>query len=178
MNKDIEKILFSSEEISVAVKCLGEKLTRDYMEKTPVFICILKGATVFFSDLVRAVSLPAQIDFLRARSYGMSHKSSGVVEIVKDIETDIEGKDIILVEDIIDSGETLSCLGKVLRERKPNSLKIVTLVDKKIKRECAVAPDYKCFDVEDEFIVGYGLDYAENYRTLPYIGVLKRALYS
>jgi hypoxanthine phosphoribosyltransferase len=177
MHKDIDRILFSVDDIFKAVSALGKKISEDYKGKKPLFVCVLKGSVIFFSDLIRAVTLSLEIDFLIAESYGSSHESSGSVEIIKDIGSDIRDRDVIIVEDIIDSGKTLFGLDELLKARKPKSLKYAVLIDKNTGRGGGVAPDYKCFDAENEFIVGYGLDYAEKYRGLPYIGVLKKEIY-
>ena len=169
----IEKVLISEEEIKTAVKALGKKLTEDYKDKDNVTIIgVLKGSCVFMVDLIREIDLPVSIDFMSVSSYGSGTKTSGVVKIIKDLDTNIEGKNIIIVEDILDSGMTLSYLINLLGERNPASIKIVTLLDKPERRMVDLKPDYTCFTVPDAFVIGYGLDYDEKYRNLPYVGIL------
>jgi hypoxanthine phosphoribosyltransferase len=172
--KEIEQILFTHEQIAEQVKRVGAEITRDYQGKKPLFIGILKGSFVFMADLVRAVDLPCRIDFLSAKSYGEGTVSSGFVRIVKDIDEVVEGRDVIVVEDILDTANTLSSVCEVLQARKPASLKICTFLEKDVSRKIALVPDYYCFRVENEFVVGYGLDYAEKYRNLPYLGMIKK----
>ncbi|MCG7410757.1 hypoxanthine phosphoribosyltransferase [Paenibacillus sp. ACRRX] len=178
MHNDIEKVVFSEEQIQTRVKELGEQLSRDYAGKQPLAICILKGAFIFMADLVKRVDVPVEMDFMAVSSYGASTKSSGVVRIIKDLDVSVEGRDVLIVEDIIDTGLTLSYLIEVLQGRKANSIKVVTLFDKPARRSVNMEADYKGFVLPDEFIVGYGLDYAEQYRNLPYIGVLKPEIYT
>jgi len=175
--EDIEEILITEEQLKAKVKELGEMITRDYEGKDLVLIGVLKGAIMFMSDLSRAIDLPLSIDFMAVSSYGSSTKSSGIVKIIKDHDIDIEGKDVLIVEDIIDSGLTLAYLRETLLGRKPRSLKICTILDKPERREADVKVDYCGFKIPDKFVVGYGLDYAEKYRNLPFIGVLKPELY-
>lgn len=175
--EDIEEILITEEQLKAKVKELGEMITRDYEGKDLVLIGVLKGAIMFMSDLSRAIDLPLSIDFMAVSSYGSSTKSSGIVKIIKDHDIDIEGKDVLIVEDIIDSGLTLAYLRETLLGRKPRSLKICTILDKPERREANVKVDYCGFKIPDKFVVGYGLDYAEKYRNLPFIGVLKPELY-
>ena len=175
---DLSKILVTREEIQEAVRKLGQKITEDYRGKNVIFIGILKGAVVFFADLVREIDLPLSMDFMVVSSYGASTKTSGVVEVVKDVGRDITGMDVLLVEDIVDSGMTLSYLKKYLSSRGAASIKIVTLLDKPERRRVDLKADYFCFTIPDEFVVGYGLDYAEKYRNLPDIGVLHPRIYS
>ncbi|GAB7387194.1 hypothetical protein BSNK01_10300 [Bacillaceae bacterium] len=177
MLEDIQEILITEEEIDVKVRELGRILSRDYEGKNPLVICVLKGAAPFMSDLVKRMTIPLEMDFMAVSSYGASTKSSGVVRIVKDLDTPVEGRDVLIVEDIIDSGLTLSYLIDILRRRNANSIKIVTLLDKPHKRTVDLKPDYCGFTVPDEFVVGYGLDYAEKYRNLPFIGILKPEIY-
>ena len=178
MHKDIERILFTQEQLSVAVKAVGKKITEDYAGKTPLLVGILKGSVVFMTDLMRAIDLECEIDFMVAKSYGSSAKSTGNVKILKDLDTDISEKDIILVEDILDTARTLTAVKKYLLGKNPASVRICALLDKVTAEKAGDAKaDYKCFDVENEFLVGYGLDYAESYRNLPYIGVLKHEVY-
>lgn len=175
MNSDVEKILYTEDEIRARVQELGEKISKDYGEV--LAIGILKGASIFYADLVRAIKIPVYFDFMRVSSYGESSVSSGKVDIKKDLETDIAGKDVLIVEDIIDTGITMSFLLKVLKERNPKSVKIAALLDKPERRVANVNIDYLGFNVPDEFLVGYGFDYSEKYRNLPYIGILKREVY-
>ncbi len=178
LNDDILEVLLSEEEIRAKVAELGARLTRDYAGKTPFFLGVLKGCYVFMSDLVRNVDLHCNMDFMAVSSYGGGTSSTGAVRITKDLSRDIEGKDVIIVEDILDSGITLSYLKKYLQNRKPASIRIVTLLDKPARRRADIRADYCGFTVPDEFVVGYGLDYAEDYRNLPYIGILKPEIYS
>ena len=175
MNSDVEKILYTEDEIRARVQELGEKISKDYGEV--LAIGILKGASIFYADLVRAIKIPVYFDFMRVSSYGENSVSSGKVNIVKDLETNIAGKDVLIVEDIIDTGITMSFLLKVLKERSPKSVKIAALLDKPERRVANVNIDYLGFNVPDEFLVGYGFDYSEKYRNLPYIGILKREVY-
>ncbi len=176
--QDLEKILVTREEISAAVKKLGQQITRDYEGKEPVMVCILKGAVMFFNDLIREIDLPMTMEFMAISSYGNSTKTSGVVNIRKDMDIDITGKDIIIVEDIVDSGMTLSYLKKVLATRNAASVTIATLLNKPARRRVDLEVEYYCFNIPDAFVVGYGLDYAEKYRNLPDIGVLHPRIYT
>lgn len=178
MNDDIQEILLSEEELQARVRELGAQITRDYAGKTPFFLGVLKGCYVFMADLVRSVDLHCSMDFMAVSSYGRGTSSTGAVRITKDLSRDIESKDVIIVEDILDSGTTLSYLKKYLANRKPASIRIVTLLDKPARRKTDIKADYSGFTVPDEFVVGYGLDFAEDYRNLPYIGVLKPEMYS
>ena len=175
---DLSRVLVTREEIRAAVQKLGQKITEDYRGKNVILIGILKGAVVFFADLVREIDLPLSMDFMVVSSYGASTKTSGVVEVVKDVGRDITGMDVLLVEDIVDSGMTLSYLKKYLSSRGAASIRIVTLLDKPERRRVDLTADYYCFTIPDEFVVGYGLDYAEKYRNLPDIGVLHPRIYS
>ena len=178
MDKDVERILFSEEELKKAVSAVGKRITEDYKGKDPVLVGILKGSVVFMTDLMRSIDLHCEIDFMVAKSYGNSAVSSGNVRILKDLDSDIRGRDIIIVEDILDTARTLAAVKKYLLQKEPASVKICTLLDKIAAEKVGdVSADYKCFDVENEFVVGYGLDYAEKYRNLPYIGVLRREIY-
>ena len=176
---DIEKVLFSEEQIRERVAELGRRITADYAGKNPFFVGVLKGSFVFMADLIRQVRLYSDMDFMAVSSYGNGTSSTGAVKINKDLSQDIEGRNVVLVEDILDSGNTLSYLVGYLGHRRPASVKIVTLLDKPFRRRTNIQADYAGFsDVPDEFVVGYGLDYAERYRNLPYIGVLKMASFS
>lgn len=178
MHNDISHILYTKEQIQEKVKELGEQLARDYAGRNPLVICVLKGAFVFISDLVRHMDIPLELDFMAISSYGASTKSSGVVKIVKDLDVSVEGRDVLIVEDIIDSGLTLSYLIDVLERRNALSVAVVTLFDKPARRTVDLKPDYTGFTLPDAFVVGYGLDYAERYRNLPYLGILKEEIYT
>lgn len=177
MNKDLESILFSEEQLKAKVKELAKSITEDYSGKKLLVVIILKGSFVFASDLVREINLPIELDFMVVSSYGAGTKSSGIVKIVKDLNESIKDKDVLIIEDIMDSGITLSNLVEVLKTRQPNSLEICTLLNKPERREAEVFVKYSGYDIPDKFIVGYGLDYDEQYRNLPYIGVLKEEIY-
>ena len=178
MREDIEKILFDEKTLNQRVTELGNQITKDYEGKELMVIGILKGSNIFTSDLVRKIDLPLQIDFMVVSSYGNATESTGVVRILKDLEQHVEGKHLLIVEDIIDSGLTLKYLKENLLTRNPESVKICTLLDKPARRKENVEVNYVGFEVPDEFIVGYGIDFAEKYRNLPYIGILKREVYS
>lgn len=177
MHKDIEEVLISQERLQHKVAELGRQITRDYQGQTMLLLCVLKGALMFMADLARAIDLSLEMDFMVISSYGSATESSGVVRIVKDLEEPIAGKHVLVVEDIVDSGLTLHYLLEMLRTRNPASLRVCTLIDKIKERSKIVTPDYIGFQVADRFVVGYGLDYAQHYRNLPYIGVLKPAVY-
>ena len=177
MHSDIEKVLFSEQQIEEIVSRLGAEISRDYQGKNLLLVGILKGSVVFMADLMREIDLPCNIDFMAVSSYGSGTKSSGVVKIIKDLDQSIEGKDLLIVEDILDSGMTLSYLSNLLRQRNVSSIRIATLLDKPERRVADVKADYFCFTVPDEFVVGYGLDFDQQYRHLPYIGVLKPEIY-
>lgn len=178
LQKDIEKVLISEEELQNKIQELGESLTTEYQDKFPLLIGVLKGAMPFMADLMKRIDSYVEIDFMDVTSYGNATVSSGEVKIVKDLNTSVEGRDIIIIEDIIDSGLTLSYLVDLFKYRKAKSIKIVTLLDKPSGRKVDLKADYVGFEVPDAFVVGYGLDYAEKYRNLPYIGVLKPSVYS
>lgn len=178
MLQDVETILFNEEALAKRVHELGEEISKDYAGEEVLLIGILKGASVFLSDLIRQIRIPAYIDYMVVSSYGNSAETSGIVRIIKDLEENIEGKNIIIVEDIIDTGLTLAYLKQYLLSRNPKSLKICTLLDKPARREKEITVDYKGFEVPDEFIIGYGIDYAEKYRNLPFVGLLKREVYA
>ncbi len=178
MINDMESIMFTKEQLADKVAELGQLITRDYEGKNPLMVAILKGAVVFYADIVRAVDTPAELDFMMVSSYGCGTESSGQIKIKKDLEQDIKGRHVILVEDIIDSGITMHGLMGMLKDRGAASVKLCALMSKPSRRKVEVNIDYCGFEVPDEFLVGYGLDYAEKYRNLPYIGVLKRELYS
>jgi hypoxanthine phosphoribosyltransferase len=178
LNQDIEKVLISEEELQEKVKELGKQLTEEYQDRFPLAIGVLKGAMPFMADVLKRVDAYMEMDFMDVSSYGNSTVSSGEVKIVKDLDTKVEGRDILIIEDIIDSGLTLSYLVELFRYRKAKSIKIVTLLDKPSGRKADIKADYVGFIVPDEFVVGYGLDFAEKYRNLPYIGVLKPEVYT
>src|ERR1700730_11639443 len=178
MHHDIQHILFSEEDIQNKIRELGAAITRDYQGKKPLFVCILKGAVMFMVDLAKRIDIPMEMDFMAISSYGEATKSSGVVRILKDLDKEVEGRDVIIVEDIIDSGLTLSYLRKLLEQRHPETIRIVTLFDKPSGRTVEIKPDYSGFEVPNQFIVGYGLDYADYYRNLPYVGILREEIYS
>ena len=175
---DILKVLLSEEQLKEKCAEMGAQITRDYAGKNLLLVTVLKGAVVYMADLMRCIDLPCAIDFMVVSSYGSGTKTSGVVKIVKDLDQDLSGKDLLIVEDILDSGMTLSYLKGLLQGRNPASIRIATLLDKPSRRKADIKPDYEGFQVPDEFVVGYGLDYAEHYRNLPYIGVLKPEAYA
>lgn len=177
MDQDILKVLITEEELRECVKKLGEQISRDYQGKNLLMVSVLKGSVVFMSDLMRSITIPALIDFMSVSSYGSGVKTSGVVKIIKDLDQQLEGKDLLIVEDILDSGMTLSYLSQLLRARNPRSIRIATLLDKPDRRKVDIKPDYVGFTIPDEFVVGYGLDYAELYRNLPYVGILSPSVY-
>lgn len=177
MHNDVEKILVDEEKIKVAVNRIAENLNRDLCGEPLLVIVILKGSTPFAMDLIRKLNMPVQLDFMQVSSYGKSTESAGFINIKRDIEQDISGKNILIVEDIIDSGNTLYKLKTLFESRSAKSVKICTMLDKPSRRVVDVAVDYVGYEIPDEFVVGYGLDYDENYRNLPYIGVLKRDVY-
>ena len=176
--RDLERILVTKEEIAKKISELGRKITEDYAGKEPVFICILKGAALFFSDLIREIDLPLTTDFMAISSYGSATKTSGVVRVLKDLDRDILGKDVVIVEDIVDTGITLSYLKGMLAHRGAASIRVASLLDKTARRKVPdLKVDYVCFDIPDAFVVGYGLDYDQVYRNLPDIGVLSPKIY-
>lgn len=177
MHSDVEKVLISVIELKNKVTELGQILSRDYAGKNLLAVGILKGAMVFMADLVRNISVDVQMDFMAVSSYGASSKSTGVVRIMKDLEQNIEGRHVLIVEDIVDTGLTLNYLLEILKAREPASLRVCTLLDKPSRREVDVSVDYNGFSIPDEFVVGYGLDYNEKYRNLPEIYVLKKEVY-
>ena len=178
MKEDVLRVLLSEDEIREKVRELGGKITADYKNSNLMLVTVLKGAVGFLADLTRQIDLPAAIDFMVVSSYGSGVKSSGVVKIVKDLDVPLAGKDILIVEDILDSGLTLSYIKELLESRGPRSIRIATLLDKPSRRKVDLQADYIGFSVPDEFVIGYGLDYDEKYRNLPYIGILKPEVYS
>lgn len=178
LEQDIKKILISHDEIVVAARELGQKLTEDYQGKNPILVGILKGSVPFMAELIKHIDMHIELDFMLVSSYHGGTSSSGVINIIKDLDQDIKGRDILFVEDIIDTGKTLKSLKELFEGRQPASVKIATLLDKPEGRLVEIEADYTCFTIPNEFVVGYGLDYDENYRNLPYIGVLKEEVYS
>lgn len=178
MMDDLERVVFTPEELAKKTRALGEHISQEYEGKNLLVVGILKGASMFTMDLVRCITIPLELDFIAVSSYGSSASSSGEVKILKDTTIDIQGKNVILCEDIIDSGTTMAKLLPLLRERRPASLRLCALLSKPSRRIVPVDIDYCGWEVPDEFIVGYGLDYAEKYRNLPCIGVLKREIYA
>lgn len=178
MTQDILQVLISEEKLQAKVEEIGRRISEDYRGRKLLMVSVLKGSIVFMADLMRAVTVPAEIDFMSVSSYGKGSKTSGVVKILKDLDIDLHGLDLLIVEDILDSGLTLDYIRNMLMDRKPNSIRICTLLDKPKRRRANITADYKGFEIPDEFVVGYGLDYAELYRNLPYIGVLKPEVYS
>ncbi|HAZ59625.1 MAG TPA: hypoxanthine phosphoribosyltransferase [Trichococcus sp.] len=177
LHPDIEEVLYSEEEISAVVKDLGAQLTKEYEGKNPLVIGVLKGAVMFMTDLSRAMDCDLELDFMDVSSYGAGMESSGDVKILKDLDTTVDGRDLLIVEDIIDTGRTLSYLIEIFKYRKAKSIKVVTLMDKKERRVVDLEADYIGINVPNEFVVGYGLDFNEKYRNLPYIGILKTEVY-
>ena len=178
LEQDIKKILISHDEIVTAAHELGQRLTEDYQGKNPILVGILKGSVPFMAELIKHIDTHIELDFMLVSSYHGGTSSSGVINIIKDIDQDIKDRDILFVEDIIDTGKTLKSLKELFEGRQPASVKIATLLDKPEGRLVEIEADYTCFTIPNEFVVGYGLDYDENYRNLPYIGVLKEEVYS
>ncbi|MDD3409623.1 MAG: hypoxanthine phosphoribosyltransferase [Eubacteriales bacterium] len=176
--QDLESVLFSEAQLKEAVQKLGERISTDYAGKNPLLICILKGASVFFADLIREIDLPLEIEFMAISSYGASTVSSGEVRMIKDLDRSILGRDVLIVEDIVDSGMTLSYLKRTLLGRGASSLKLAALLDKPSRRRVPLTVDYSCFEIPDAFVVGYGLDYDEKYRNLPLVGILDPKIYT
>lgn len=178
MENDIERVLLSGEQLKEIVQRLGKQISADYKGEKLLLVSVLKGSVVFMGDLMRAITIPCYIDFMSVSSYGSGTKSSGVVKIIKDLDTnEVEGANLLIVEDILDSGKTLSYLTDLLRQRKPKSIKICTLLDKPERRVVDLTPDYSGAVIPDAFVVGYGLDFDEKYRNLPYVGILKPSVY-
>ena len=177
MNNDILEILVSEQQLQEKIAELGKMISLDYEGRFPIVICILKGAVIFLSDLIRQISIPVEIDFLSLSSYGDSTRSSGVVKIKKDIDCDIQGRHVIIAEDIVDSGLTLKYIETYFEQHQPASIRICALLDKPAAHKTDLSIDYVGFEVGNEFVVGYGLDYAQKYRNLPYIGILKKEIY-
>lgn len=178
MHKDIKEEWFDEDQIQYAVKDLGSTISKDYVGKNLLLVGILKGCFVFMADLIRAITIPCAVDFMLLSSYDSGTKSSGAVRIIKDIDLPLENYDVLVVEDILDSGNTLNYVKDIISKRNPKSLKICTMFDKPSRRQTNIQADYAGYEIADEFIVGYGLDYDERYRNLPYVGVLKPEVYS
>ena len=177
IEKDVAEILIGAEELQAKIAELGRQISKDYRGRNPLLICLLRGAVVFLSDLIRAIDIPLEMDFIAISSYGASTESSGVVRLVMDLKSNITGRNVLIVEDIVDSGRTLAYILDNLQTRRPADIKVCTLLSKPSRREVQVELEYIGFEIPDEFVVGYGLDYAEAYRNLPFIGVLKPELY-
>jgi len=178
IHPDVSHVILSEEQIRERIFELGAMISADYAEETVLLVTVLRGAAIFVADLARAMTCPLEFDFMAVSSYGSSTKSSGVVRIIKDLDETIEDRHVLVVEDILDTGLTLKYLLKNLASRKPRSLEVVTLLNKRGKQRVPIDCKYVGFDIADEFVIGYGLDYAERYRNLPYIGVLKPAVYA
>jgi hypoxanthine phosphoribosyltransferase len=179
MPDDVERVLISESELAARVAELAQQVEATYSEgDRPLFVCVLKGAFVFLADLVRHVEIPHEVDFMEVASYGAGTTSSGVVRILLDLERNIQGRNVLIVEDVVDSGHTLTYIRRNLRTRRPASLRVCALLTKPARRECEVDIDFVGFEIPDEFVVGYGLDYGQAYRNLPFIGVLKREVYA
>jgi hypoxanthine phosphoribosyltransferase len=177
MNDDIREVLFSEEKLAGIVRGIGARISEDYRDKNLLMVSVLKGSVVFMADLMRAINIPCSIDFMAVSSYGSGLKTSGVVKIIKDLDINLKGYDLLVVEDILDSGLTLSYILELLQSRSPKSIRLCTLFDKPDRRTVDIKADYVGTVVPDEFIVGYGLDYDEKYRNLPFVGILKPEVY-
>ena len=176
-DSDIKSVLITEEQLAAKVAEMGAQISKDYQGRKLIILGVLKGSVVFMSDLIRSITVPVEMDFMAVSSYGAGVKTSGVVKILKDLDRLIAGYDVLVVEDILDSGMTLSYLTELLRERDPASIRLCTLLDKPDRRKVDIKPDYVGFTIPDEFVVGYGLDYAELYRNLPYVGILSPSVY-
>lgn len=177
LEKDIAEILIDEGTLQARIRELGEQISRDYQGKRPILVGVLKGAFMFMADLIRHISVPHEVDFMATSSYGAATETSGVVRILKDLDTPISGRHVLIVEDIIDTGLTLDYLTRILKARNPASLRICTLLDKKERRRIPIPLDYVGFEIPNKFVVGYGLDFGELYRNLPFIAVLKPEIY-
>lgn len=177
LDDDVAEILITEEQIKARTRELGRQISKDYEGQDLLLVCVLKGAVTFLADLMREITIPHAIDFMAISSYGASTESSGVVRILKDLDTNIEGRNVLIVEDIIDTGRTLHYITENLKTRRPKSLRICTLLTKPSRREIEIPLDYVGFEIPNKFVIGYGLDFAEIYRSLPYIGVLKKEKY-
>jgi hypoxanthine phosphoribosyltransferase len=178
MQNDVDEVMITDDQIREKTAELGRKLTEDYRGKNPLLICVLKGGLMFLADLMREIDIPVEIDFMAVSSYGDATESSGVVRILMDLDRNIEGRHVLIVEDIIDTGRTLTYIIENLRTRDPASIKVCTLLNKPARRVLDIPIDYVGFEIPDRFVIGYGLDYGEIYRNLPFVGVLKPELYS
>jgi hypoxanthine phosphoribosyltransferase len=177
LDDDVAAVLITEDQIQARTRDLGQQISRHYEGQDLLLICVLKGAVTFLADLMREITIPHEIDFMAISSYGASTESSGVVRILKDLDTNIEGRNVLIVEDITDTGRTLSYITRNLNTRRPKSVRVCTLLDKPSRREIDVELDYVGFEIPNKFVIGYGLDFAEIYRSLPYIGVLKKEKY-
>ena len=177
MMQDIKDVFYSEQQLHDKITEIGRQISEDYKDKNLMLVSVLKGSVVFMADLMRAITIPCEIDFMAVSSYGNKTDSSGTVRIIKDLDRDIAGYDLLIVEDILDSGMTLSYIKEILLARKPNSIRVCTLLDKPERRKSDVYADYSGFEVPNEFVVGYGLDFAQKYRNLPFIGVLKEEVF-
>ncbi len=177
IHEDVEEVLLSGDQIAARVAELGTQLAADYAGRTPVLVSVLKGSIVFLADLIRAMDVPLNVDLMEVSSYGSATESSGQVRILKDLSSSIEGRDVVVVEDIIDTGLTLNYLLRYLAERHPASVRVCCLLDKPARRLAEIEIDYRGFSIPDRFVIGYGLDYDERYRNLPYVGVLRPSIY-
>ena len=177
IHEDVEEILLTGDEIAARVADIGAQLAADYAGRTPVLVSVLKGSIVFLADLIRAMDVPLNVDLMEVSSYGSATESSGQVRILKDLSSSIEGRDVVVVEDIIDTGLTLNYLLRYLAERHPASVRVCCLLDKPARRLAEIEIDYRGFTIPDRFVIGYGLDYDERYRNLPYVGVLRPSIY-
>lgn len=178
MHKDCERVLISEAELKTMVKAMADKISEDYKDKKLLLVGLLKGSVMFMADLMKELSIDCKIDFICVSSYGSGTESNGRVNLVKDVSQPVEGMDVLIVEDIIDSGNTLAFILKYFEAKGVNSVKICTLLSKPDRRVVQIPVDYIGAEIPDEFVIGYGLDYAENYRSLPYVGILKRSVYS
>ncbi|MFI3114618.1 MAG: hypoxanthine phosphoribosyltransferase [Clostridia bacterium] len=178
MKNDIKEVLYTEREIEEITRKLGSAISADYIDRNPIIVSVLKGSFIFMADLVRKITVPCEIDFIVVSSYGLETTTSGEVQIIKDLVTSIQGRDVILVEDILDSGVTLSYITSILEKRGARSIEICTFLNKPSRRKANVFVKYNGYDIADEFVVGYGLDYAEKYRNLPYLGILKPEVYA
>jgi hypoxanthine phosphoribosyltransferase len=177
LREDVDEILVTAQSIQARTRELGRQISQDYAGQGLLLVCVLKGAIAFLADLMRQITIPHEIDFMAISSYGASTESSGVVRILKDLDTNIQGRNVLIVEDIVDTGRTLNYISQNLRTRNPKSLRICTLLNKPSRREIDIPLDYVGFEIPNKFVIGYGLDFAEIYRSLPFIGVLKREKY-
>lgn len=177
MMQDIKAVFYSEQQLHDKITEIGRQISEDYKDKNLMLVSVLKGSVVFMADLMRAITIPCEIDFMAVSSYGNKTDSSGTVRIIKDLDRDIAGYDLLIVEDILDSGMTLSYIKEILLARKPRSIRVCTLLDKPERRKSDIYADYSGFEVPNEFVVGYGLDFAQKYRNLPFIGVLKEEVY-